>query len=58
MLVSTLDYDNHMGKIGIGRVRRGTIKIGQTVAQVTPEANLGTFRIEKLFTSRGIKGKK
>ncbi len=55
MLVSTLDYDNHLGKIGIGRVRRGTIKIGQMVAQVTPEAKLGTFRIEKLFTSHGIK---
>ena len=55
MLVSTLDYDTHLGKIGIGRVRRGTIKIGQTVAQVTPTAKLGTFRIEKLFTARGIK---
>ena len=55
MLISTLDYDNHLGKIGIGRVRRGTIRIGQNVAQVTPEKKLGTFRIEKLFTSHGIK---
>jgi len=55
MMISTLDYDNHLGKIGIGRVRRGTIRIGQNVAQVTPEAKLGTFRIEKLFTSHGIK---
>ncbi len=55
MLISTLDYDSHVGKIGIGRVRRGTIKIGQTVVQITPEAKLGTFRIEKLFTSHGIK---
>ena len=55
MMISTLDYDNHLGKIGIGRVRRGTIRIGQNVAQVTPDAKLGTFRIEKLFTSHGIK---
>ncbi|MEK7101493.1 MAG: translational GTPase TypA [Patescibacteria group bacterium] len=55
MLVSTLDYDTHLGKIGVGRVMRGTIKVGQMVAQVTPEAKLGTFRIEKLFTSHGIK---
>ena len=55
MSISTLDYDNHVGKIGIGRIKRGTLKFGQTVAQVTPQARLGTFRIEKLFTSIGIK---
>jgi len=55
MLVSTLDYDSHLGKIGIGRVRRGTIRIGQMVAQVVPSVKLGTFKIEKLFTSHGIK---
>src|SRR3989344_5392745 len=55
MSISTLDYDNHVGKIGIGRIKRGTLKFGQTVTQVTPQARLGTFRIEKLFTSIGIK---
>ncbi len=55
MSISTLDYDNHVGKIGIGRIKRGILKKGQTVAQVTPQARLGIFRIEKLFTSRGIK---
>ena len=55
MLVSTLDFDPHLGKIGIGRIRRGTLRVGQTVAKVTESGKLGTFRVEKLYTSRGIK---
>lgn len=55
MSISTLDFDSHLGKIGIGRISRGTLKTGQTVTQVTPAKRLGNFRVEKLFTSRGIK---
>jgi len=54
MLVSTLDFDNHLGKLGIGRVRRGVLRVGQRVAVVTPEHNRGTFTIEKLFTTVGM----
>ncbi len=54
MLVSTLDFDRHLGKMGIGRVRGSIIRTGQRVAQVTPEGVLGTFTIERLYTSRGI----
>lgn len=55
MLVSTLDYDPHLGKIGIGRIRRGKLATGKNVVQLTPEKKLGTFRVEKLFVSQGIK---
>lgn len=54
LLISTLDFDQHLGKLGIGRVRRGTIRLGQRVALVTPEKGYGSFTVEKLFTSRGI----
>ncbi len=54
MLVSTLDFDNHLGKLGIGRVRRGVIKVGQRVKQVTPEGEMGSFTVGKLYTSKGI----
>lgn len=50
MLVSTLDFDRHLGKLGIGRIRQGTLKVGQRVALV----GHGTFNIERLYTSRGI----
>lgn len=55
MLVSTLDYDSHVGKIGVGRIRRGTLRVGQTVCCVTPSGQQGTFKVERLFTSQGIK---
>jgi GTP-binding protein len=54
MLVSTLDYDTHLGKMGIGRIRRGVLKKGQRVAQVTEEQTLGTFTVERMYTSKGI----
>ena len=55
--ISTLDYDNHLGKIGIGRIKRGTLNLGQSVVAVTPEKKFGQFRIEKLYTSEGIERK-
>jgi GTP-binding protein len=54
MLVSTLDYDSHLGKLAIGRVRQGILKVGQRVALVTPEKNSGNYTVEKLYTSKGI----
>lgn len=55
MVISTLDYDNHLGKIGVGRILRGKLQVGKSVALITPTENLGNFRIEKLYTSHGIK---
>jgi GTP-binding protein len=32
MLISTLDYSSYLGRIGIGRIERGRIRVGETVA--------------------------
>lgn len=53
--IANLDYDPHLGKIGIGRIRQGQIKVGQTVSLLDPNQKYGTYRIEKLFTSLGVK---
>ncbi|TSC88149.1 MAG: GTP-binding protein [Microgenomates group bacterium Gr01-1014_16] len=50
MLVSTLDFDSHLGKMGIGRISQGTLKVGQRVTLV----GHGSFNIERLYTSQGI----
>jgi GTP-binding protein len=55
MLVSTLDYDNYVGKLCIGKVTQGTLKRGQQVAVVEDNKVLGNFRIEKVYTSNGLK---
>lgn len=53
--VSSLDYDSFIGRLGIGRITRGKIKNGQTVALVNNDGKLSSFRISKLFVEEGIK---
>ena len=53
--VSSLDYDSFIGRLGIGRVTRGKIKNGQTVALSRNDGTTGSFRISKLFVEEGIK---
>ena len=55
MQVSSLDYDSFIGRLGIGRVTRGKIKNGQTVALSRNDGTVTSFRISKLFVSEGIK---
>jgi GTP-binding protein len=62
MLISTLDHSNYLGRIGIGRIERGTVSVGDIVAllplgdpghvaadEVTPG------RVGKLFGFEGLK---
>ena len=53
--VSSLDYDSFIGRLGIGRVTRGIIKNGQTVALARNNGEVSSFRISKLFVEEGIK---
>ena len=47
--VSSLDYDAFIGRLGIGRVTKGAIKNGQTVALSRNDGSVTSFRISKLF---------
>ncbi len=53
--VSSLDYDAFIGRLGIGRVTKGCIKNGQTVALSRNDGSTSSFRISKLFVEEGIK---
>ena len=53
--VSSLDYDSFIGRLGIGRVTRGSIKTGETVSLVRNDGRQDSFRISKLFVEEGIK---
>ncbi len=55
MQVSSLDYDSFIGRLGIGRVTRGCIKNGQTVAVAKNDGSKSSFRISKLYVEEGIK---
>ncbi|OGK18023.1 GTP-binding protein TypA [Candidatus Roizmanbacteria bacterium RIFCSPLOWO2_12_FULL_40_12] len=54
MLISTLDYDNYVGKLCIGRVTRGKLKINQSVSLIDGEKILGTYKVQKLYTTMGL----
>jgi GTP-binding protein len=54
-LVTLMDFNEYMGRIGVGRVNRGKIRQGQTVAVMTREGGMKQARIEKLFGFQGLK---
>jgi GTP-binding protein len=54
-LVTLLDYNEYLGRIAVGRINRGTIKAGQTVAVMDHEGKIRQARIEKLFGFQGLK---
>jgi GTP-binding protein len=53
--VTMLDYNEFLGRIGIGRVARGTVELGQTVAVVKRDGSVQRARITKLFGFQGLK---
>ena len=52
--ISTLDYNSYVGRIGIGRVRRGTLKAGSNVALRYGDEDRGTAKIVQVLTFRGL----
>ncbi|WLD95014.1 translational GTPase TypA [Alkalihalobacillus sp. AL-G] len=53
--VALLDYNDYIGRIGIGRVFRGKIKVGQQVALMKLDGSVKKFRVTKLFGYLGLK---
>ncbi len=53
--ISNLDYDNFLGRLGVGRINRGKIKNGETVSVVKNDGTKETFRISKLYVTEGIR---
>lgn len=50
-----LDYNDYVGRIGIGTISRGVVKVGQMVSCVRLDGTIKQFRIQKLFGFQGIK---
>jgi GTP-binding protein len=53
--VALLDYNDYVGRIGIGRVFRGTMKVGQQVALMKIDGSVKNFRVTKIFGFMGLK---
>ncbi|MED4072517.1 translational GTPase TypA [Priestia endophytica] len=53
--VAMLDYNDYVGRIGVGRVFRGTMKVGQQVALMKVDGSIKQFRVTKMFGFIGLK---
>ncbi len=53
--ISNLDYDDYIGRLGIGRINKGKVKTGETVTLIKNDGKEESFRISKLFVNEGIK---
>jgi GTP-binding protein len=56
MLVSTIDYSNYLGRLAIGRIDRGTVRVGDQVAllPVDHAAKGAVARVTKLYGFEGL----
>ena len=54
MLVSNIDYDDYVGRMGIGRIERGTFKVGMPVSICGKDEKITQARIVKLYTHIGL----
>lgn len=55
MQVSQLDYDDYIGRLGIGRINKGRISTGEVVSLAKNDGGVESFRVTKLFVNEGIK---
>ena len=54
LLVSNIDFDEYTGRVGIGRIERGTIHNGETVAMCKKDGSVQNIKIGKLYTYDGL----
>jgi GTP-binding protein len=52
--VSSLDYDTYVGVLGIGRIRRGTLRANASVSVVAPDGNSRRARVLELYGFHGL----
>jgi len=52
--ISTLDYNSYVGRIGIGRIRRGTLKPGRPVSLRYGDEERGTAKIAQVLAFTGL----
>ena len=54
LLVTSLTYDNFLGKYAIGRISRGKVKSGEQIALIKRDGTVKKAKIDKLFAYRGL----
>ena len=55
MLVTTIDYNDYLGRLGIGRIHRGTIRLGGPMKVIHRDGVVDDARVTKIYTFEGLK---
>ena len=55
LLLSNIDYDRFIGRIGVGRVERGTVKNGQQAVLCHSDGTTTNVKVSKLYQFEGLK---
>ncbi len=54
LLITSLTYDNFLGKYAIGRISRGKVKSGEQIVLIKRDGTVKKAKIDKLFAYRGL----
>lgn len=54
MQIANLKYDNYVGRLGVGRIVEGIVKVGMTVTVIKPDDARYSGKITKIYTHRGL----
>ncbi len=55
MLVSNIDYDEYVGKIAVGKIKRGKIKVNEQIAIVKKDGTVKNAKAGRIYTYSGLK---
>ncbi len=55
LLVANLDYNDYVGRLAIGRIFSGGIKVGDQIAVVKPDRSIQKTRVSQLYVFEGLK---
>ncbi len=55
ILFSNIDYDEYVGRIGIGRVERGSVNVGQQIVLCRNDGTTKNAKVTKLYQFEGLK---
>lgn len=53
--ITMLDWDDYVGRIGVGRIYRGKVKVGDNITVMKRDGSIQNFRVTKLFGYFGLK---
>ena len=53
--ITMLDWDDYVGRIGVGRIYRGSVKVGDNITVMKRDGSQQNFRVTKLFGFFGLK---